>query len=174
MRKEVSGMSALDFLADPSIVAFFGLAAIAVIAAVLVVEHKSLVYSAFFLGVLGMANAALFALLGFTFVGLFHVAVYIGAAVTFILFSITMFEDVPSIERPIRLAAVISVLLAFFMIAGVFGFYLGKPFNPTYLDYRELAFLLTQKYWFALVVAALTLVTTLIEAITLARTEEGE
>jgi len=164
-------MSALDLAIDPSFIAFLAIAVMAILSSLLVVEHKSLVYSAFFLGVLGMANAALFALLGFTFIALFHVAVYIGAAVTFILFSITMFEEAPSIERPFRVVAGFTVLLTFLFLAVIFGIYLGKPLQPSYVDYRELARLLTQNYWFALIVAALTLVTTLIEAITLARRE---
>jgi len=164
-------MSAFDIAIDPSIVAFVAIAVLAILSSLLVVEHKSLVYSAFFLGVLGMANAALFALLGFTFIALFHVAVYIGAAVTFILFSITMFEEAPPLERSVRVVVAFSVLLTFLLLTLIFGLYLGKPLQPTYISYRELANLLTEKYWFALIVAALTLVTTLIEAITLARRE---
>jgi NADH-quinone oxidoreductase subunit J len=164
-------MSALELLSDPSILAFLALAVTAILSSLLVVSHKSLVYSAFFLGVLGMANAALFALLGFTFIALFHVAVYIGAAVTFVLFSVTMFEEAPSVERPIRIVAAFTVLAVFLLLATIFGLYLGKSFQPAYVNYRDLAALLTQKYWFALIVAALTLVTTLIEAITLARRE---
>lgn len=164
-------MSALELLSDPSILAFLALAITAILSSLLVVLHKSLVYSAFFLGVLGMVNAALFALLGFTFIALFHVAVYIGAAVTFILFSVTMFEEAPSVERPIRIVAAFTVLAVFLLLATIFGLYLGKSFQPAYVSYRDLAESLTQKYWFALIVAALTLVTTLIEAITLARRE---
>ena len=164
-------MSALELLSDPSILAFLALAVTAILSSLLVVAHKSLVYSAFFLGVLGMANAALFALLGFTFIALFHVAVYIGAAVTFVLFSVTMFEEAPSVERPIRIVAAFTVLAVFLLLATIFALYLGKSFQPAYVNYRDLAALLTQKYWFALIVAALTLVTTLIEAITLARRE---
>ena len=41
-------------------VMFFILAAAAVISAILVVEHKSLTYSAVFLAILGMTNATLF------------------------------------------------------------------------------------------------------------------
>jgi NADH-quinone oxidoreductase subunit J len=165
-------MSLFDFAIDPTVITFFSLAVVTIVSSILVIAHKSLVYSAFFLGVLGMANAALFALLGFTFIALFHVAVYIGAAVTFILFSITMFEEVPSVERPIRFVAAFSAVLTFVLLVGAFALYFGKAFQPMYVDYRVLAGLLVEKYWFALIVAALTLVTTLIEAITLARLED--
>ena len=92
-------------------VLFFVLAAAAVISAILVVEHKSLTYSAVFLALLGMANAALFVLLGFTFIAVFFISVYIGAAVTFILVSVTMFEEAPKVETPIRIVAFVSVIL---------------------------------------------------------------
>jgi len=172
MRKGAYVMSLSELAADPTVVTFFALAAVTIVSSILVIAHKSLVYSAFFLGVLGMANAALFALLGFTFVALFHVAVYIGAAVTFILFSITMFEEVPSVERPIRLIAALSAVLIFVLLVGTFTLYFNVPFQPGYIEYTELAKLLVERYWFALIIAALTLITTLIEAITLARLEE--
>lgn len=167
-------MSALEIALTPSFIVFVVLAAVAVASAFLVVEHKSLVYSAFFLGVLGMANAVIFSLLGFTFIALFHLAVYIGAAVTFILFAITMFEEVPPVERRVRFIAIFAALLAFVLIVGVFGTYFAGTVQPSYVDYKTLAGFLTEKYWFALLVAGLTLVTTLIEAITLARIERRE
>ena len=165
-------MNLFNLPIDLGVMVFIALAAVAVLSSLLVVEHKSLVYSAFFLGVLGMANAALFAMLGFTFIALFHVVVYIGAAVIFILFSITMFEETPSVGRPTKIIAAVLALLTFLLLAFIFVQFFGGPLQPVYLDFRELASLLVQKYWFALIVAALTLVTTLIEAITLARRED--
>jgi NADH-quinone oxidoreductase subunit J len=164
-------MSAFEMVLDPSFIVFILLASVAIVSAFIIVEHRSLVYAAFFLSVLGITNAVLFVLLGFAFIGLFQIAVYIGAAVTFIMFAITMFEEVPKVERRTRRITVIFVLSAFVLLAGVFGTYFGGALQPSYVSYRELTTLLVQKYWFALLVAALTLVTTLIEAITLARIE---
>lgn len=153
-------------------VMFFILAAAAVISAILVVEHKSLTYSAVFLAILGMTNATLFVLLGFTFIALFFISVYIGAAVTFILFSVTMFEEAPKVETPIRIVALISVILVAALLALGFGLNLGGGIPISSPSYMDLASLLTQKYGFALIIASLTLITTLIEAITIARKEE--
>jgi NADH-quinone oxidoreductase subunit J len=164
-------MSGFEIALDPSFIVFIVLASIAVLSAFLIVEYRSLVYAAFFLGVLGITNAVLFALLGFPFIALFQMAVYIGAAVTFILFSITLFEEVPKVERRTRLVTVVFVLSAFALLTGIFGTYFGGALHSSYVSYRELTTLLVEKYWFALLVAALTLVTTLIEAITLARIE---
>jgi NADH-quinone oxidoreductase subunit J len=158
---------------DYSIILFAALAVVSVVSAILVVEHKSLVYAALFLGILGMANATLFTLLGFNFLALFFVSVYIGAAVTFIIFSVSMFEEAPSVERPVRIVAMLSVGVAAVILVGVFATYFTGGIQTSYISYRELASLLTEKYGFALLIAALTLVTTLIEAITVARKEEA-
>ena len=165
-------MTVLDFALNPGTIVFLVLAALSIISAILVVEHKSLIYAALFLGILGMANAALFVMLGFSFIALFFVTVYIGAAVTFILFSVTMFQEAPKVERPVRIIAFISVILTGILLVLVFAFRFTDGVQPTYISYRDLASLLTEKYGFALIIAALTLVTTLIEGITIARREE--
>ncbi len=165
-------MISLEIALNAGTIAFLVLAIIAVISAVLTVENKSLIYSAVFLGILGMANAALFVLLGFSFLALFFISVYIGATVTFILFSITMFEEAPKVERPVRIIALVSVVLTAILLAVVFGLHFTDGIQPSYINYKDLASLLTEKYGFALIVAALTLITTLIEGITIARREE--
>lgn len=170
---ELNLASSIDFL-DIGTILFLLLAALAVISAIMVVKHKSLVYSAFFLGILGIANAMLFTLVGFNFIALFFLSVYIGAAVTFILFSVSMFEEAPTVERPVRIITIASVVVAGIVIGGVFALNFTGGVQTSYISYRELASLLAEKYWFALLVAALTLVTTLIEAITIARSEEAK
>ncbi|HLN89927.1 MAG TPA: NADH-quinone oxidoreductase subunit J [Candidatus Binatia bacterium] len=165
-------MTVLDIAFNPGTVVFLVLAAMSIVSAILVVEHKSLIYAALFLGTLGMANAALFVMLGFSFIALFFVTVYIGAAVTFILFSVTMFQEAPKVERPVRIIAFVSVVLTGILLVLVFAFRFSDGIQPVYVSYRDLASLLTEKYGFALIIAALTLITTLIEGITIARKEE--
>ena len=165
-------MVMFDIALNSGTLVFLLLAFVAIVSAILVVEHRSLIYSALFLGILGMANAVLFVLLGFSFIALFFVSVYIGAAVTFILFSVTMFEEAPKVERSIRIIAFVSVLLTAVLLVIVFVFRFTDGIQPSYISYRDLAILLTEKYGFALIIAALTLITTLIEGITIARREE--
>ena len=165
-------MTVLDIAFSPGTIIFLVLAAMSIVSAILVVEHKSLIYAALFLGTLGMANAALFVMLGFSFIALFFVTVYIGAAVTFILFSVTMFQEAPKVERPVRIIAFVSVVLTGILLVLVFAFRFSDGIQPVYVSYRDLASLLTEKYGFALIIAALTLITTLIEGITIARKEE--
>lgn len=162
----------IGFTFDSGTLTFLVLAAVSVIAAFFVVEHKSIVYSAFFLGILGMANAALFTLIGYNFIALFFVSVYLGAAVSFIVFSASMFEEAPPVERSVRIITIISVIVAAVILTWIFSQYFTGGIQPSYVSYRDLAILLTDKYGFALIIATLTLITTLIEAITIARNEE--
>jgi NADH-quinone oxidoreductase subunit J len=150
---------------------FFVLGTLAIAFSVLVVEHRSLVYGAVALGFLGMVNAALFALVGFTFIALFHLAVYVGAGVVFILFSVTMFRGVPTVELRAKGLAVAVAALVALSLAVIFWSYSIVPVDPEQISYLHLSRVFTQNYWFPLLVTAIALVTTLIEGITLARRE---
>lgn len=153
------------------LVVFSLLGTLAIAFSIVVVEHRSLVYGAVALGFLGMVNAALFALMGFTLVALFHLAIYVGAGVVFILFSVTMFRGVPTVEPAVKkLAALVAALMAI-SLAAIFWPYSTVPVTPISMDYRELSRIFTEGYWIPLLVTAVALVTTLIEGITLARRE---
>lgn len=150
------------------------LAASLVVFAILVVKAKSLVYAALSLGFLGMANAGIFVLLGYLFIALFHLAVYIGAAVIFILFSATLFKEVPDVELPTKVLAIIVIPLIVLVLIFVYLPFNNIEFVMRYFTYKGLSTLFVEKYWFPLIVTALALVTTLIEAVTLARKEVKE
>jgi len=147
----------------------------AIVFSLLVVEHKSLVYSALSLAFLGISNAALFALLGFDYIALFQISVYVGAAVMFILFSATLFREIPPTEVPMRAAAIGIAILVIAAIAAIFLPYNEVVLSPVSIPWDKeggLARTLVQSYWFPFLVVALALITTLIEGITLARREE--
>ena len=165
-------MSLNSLVPEGADLAVFTLASIAlVVASALVIKHRSLVYAAFFLSIAGMANAVLFALLGYTFIALFHIAVYVGAAVTFILFSITMFKDVGPVEPRARGLAALSTILICLALIGLFYSGWNIPLEVKPIPYMEMASYFLTSYWFTIIVATIALVTTLIEAITLARRE---
>ena len=159
-------------LTEPSGIIFLLSSLLTVAAAALVVWHRSIVYSAFFLSMVGVGNSILFTLLGFPVIALFHLAVYVGAAVTFILFSVIMFKEAPVVEPPFRALSLVAALSIALILINIFSVVRAEP--SFFLKLRDLTSLLVGKYWFALIVAAITLVTTLIEAITLARREEVE
>jgi len=155
------------------LIIFSALALIAIIASIVVVEHRSLVYAALALAFLGIANAALFALLGFPFIALFHLAVYVGAAVIFILFFVTMLREAPLVDVPTRALALVMtvIILLLSTVILVSGSIFEMPVATLTAGYRELAGILVTRFWFPLIIAALALIVTLIEAITLARRE---
>lgn len=153
------------------IIVFAILGTLAIAFSLLVVEHRSLVYGAISLGFLGIVNAALFALIGFTFIALFHLAVYVGAGVIFILFSVTMFRRAPTVEIRVKRIALVIVTLIAISLAAIFWSYSNISVVAQSISYRELSKVFTRDYWFPFLVTAIALVTTLIEGITLARKE---
>ncbi len=161
----------MSLLIDMTTLTFLLTAALALISAALVVGHRSLVYAAFFLDILGTANAILFALLGFPLVAVFQLTVYVGSAVTFILFSVVMLKEVPRLTVPIREFAIVTIVLTVLALAGIF--YSATAIQPVVetVELSELTSLVVHKYWFALLLSILSMATTLIEAITLARRE---
>lgn len=161
----------MSLLIDLTTLTFLLSAALALISAALVVGHRSLVYAAFFLDILGTANAILFALLGFPLVAVFQLTVYVGSAVTFILFSVVMLKEIPGLIVPIQEFAIVTIVLAVLALAGIF--YSATAIQPVVetVELSELTSLVVHKYWFALLLSILSMATTLIEAITLARRE---
>lgn len=141
-------------------------AAIAVVSSILTIEHKSTVYAAFFLGVLGVSNAILISLLGFTIISVFMLAVYVGTVVIFILFSVTLMRETESSSRKLEVTALISSTMMLLVIFYTFTFFRMNP--PSHTPYMEIVKCLISEYKFPLVVATLTLATTIIEAIALA------
>ena len=115
--------------------AFSSLAIALIVFAVLVVGQKSLIYSAMSLGLLGMANAGLFAFLGYTLIAVFHLVVYIGAAVIFIMFSVTMFREVPDIEVSSKILKAITVPLIAIILIYIYSPYLNETFKLQYFAY---------------------------------------
>ncbi len=65
----------------------------AIVFSTLTVFHKSLIYSSVFLALLGLANAAIFAMLGYYLVAFVQIVIYVGAAVLFIVISVSMFRE---------------------------------------------------------------------------------
>lgn len=62
----------------------------AIVSAFLAVRVKEDFYSAVLLGLTGLGVAALMGLLGYTFLAAFHVMVYVGATVTFVVFGVLL------------------------------------------------------------------------------------
>ncbi len=153
-------------------VIFLFSAALLLISAVLVIELRSHVYAAFFLEMVGLTNAILFALQGLALIAIFQLLVYVGATVTFILFSVLMFREARPVKPRLKLLdLLIGAGIAGLLAAGAFSIHKVSPAagEPS-LD-AVLPEVIVSEYGLALFLVFFTLLTTLIEALVLARRE---
>ncbi len=89
----------------------------------LTVTHRSLIYSALFLSLLGLANAAIFFILGFILVAFMQIIIYVGAAVLFIIMSVSMMKEPPKMYIGVKYAALgaaaaLAIALFLMLFAG--------------------------------------------------------
>ena len=141
--------------------------------AVLVVQSRSLVYSAAFLGFLGLANASLFALLGYGLVAIIHVLVYVGAAVLFIVLAVTMMKE-PARQYTNLLLGLLSGALFFILLL---GFVATSPYGlaelpPFTIDYSHIVNYFIANARPAVLILVVSLAAALIASIHIARSEE--
>ncbi len=165
-------MIEFNFLIPIEDTIFLFSAALLLISAVLVIELRSHVYAAFFLEMVGLANAVLFALQGLALIAIFQLVVYVGATVTFILFSVLMFKEAKPVKPRFKLLdLLIGAGIAGLLAVGAFSIYkvsptAGKPSLDVTLPEK-----IVSEYGLALFLVFFTLLTTLIEALVLARRE---
>lgn len=143
------------------------------VAAYYVVRHSDLVYASIALALLGLANAGLMALLGFGVVASFVVIVYVGAAVMFIILSISMLGGGgEEVRDEVRGAAAGGAALATLLVV-MAGLGLFKAYAPVgQYTLRQVAEVLLSKYLPVLGVLMVALAATLVEAIAVAKRGE--
>ncbi|WP_338600161.1 NADH-quinone oxidoreductase subunit J [Sulfolobus tengchongensis] len=150
---------------------FFGIMAIAF--SIYIVRARNVFYGAVSLAFLGVSIAALIALEApatYGIYSIFHILLYVGATVTFLAISLVMFKDLEvKVSRgnlgvlvggAVALLFLIVIFLSVFQVSSV-------PLQP--LNFQMLANDLLENYWFPLIILIIALLTTLIEAISLAR-----
>src|SRR6058998_1859274 len=98
--------------------AFLVVAAITVVGAIMAIEARDLVYGAAALGISFLGIAGLFILLDASYVAAFQIAVYIGAVVVLILFTVMLVGPAKG-EAPMELKRV--SLLAAVLVATLIG-----------------------------------------------------
>lgn len=140
-----------------------------IIVAILVVLVEDLVYASSLLAILGSLTAAMVAVAGYYLVAAFIVIVYVGAAVMFIVLSISMLGGRgPEVRNNIVGVAVALVTLAILSTALIT---LGVPSLelPVSVNARVISDNLTTGYLSVLLVLIVALAATVLEGIAVAR-----
>ena len=138
--------------------------------AYLVVRGEDLVYASASLAVLGMFNALLIAMLGYTLVSVFLVIVYVGAAVMFIIITVSMLGGRGGETRDefkglfaAGSFAIVALLLVY-RLGAHYGFRSPGQVSPS-----EVASSLLSGHTFVIGLIFLALAATLVEAIAITR-----
>jgi len=154
------------------IITFISASILAILSAVMIVKTKSLIYSALFLGLLGISMAIFFALMGYQIVSLFQIIVYVGATVTFIIFSIVMLRETYVMEVSSKILSISTATLILLVFAAIIFYTTGTySLIPIDVSYDKVTELLMENYTLPLIIVIFALITTLIEGIIIARKE---
>ncbi len=141
-----------------------------VFTAFLVVRGNDLVYSSSSLAVLGMLNALMIALLGYYLVASFLVVVYVGAAVMFIIITVSMIGGKEPEGREESKGFFTAGILgsAMFLLLTSIAAYLGFQ-RPGTIPASQVAVSILSGHEAVVGVILVALAATLIEAIAIAR-----
>ncbi|MBW9141060.1 MAG: NADH-quinone oxidoreductase subunit J [Candidatus Aramenus sp.] len=155
------------------IFAFFSVVAMA--SAIFIVRARNVFYSAIALAFLGVSVAILIADISpeaYSIYSAFHLLLYVGATVVFLSISLVMFKGIDVKEGRIPWSGLLSVIataVIFIVILVTVG---NLPsISPKTVDLQSLAVEILQGYWFPAIILVIGLLTTVIEAISLARRE---
>jgi len=160
--------------------AFLAFAFVTVIAAILAIEARDLVYGAVALGVSFLGVAGLFILLDASYVAAFQISVYIGAVVVLILFTVMLVGpakgDGPMEFKKASLfgAVLISLMLGMAGTLATTTAFPGREVCGSGCDLQLLSTTLLIDYGIQLELLALVLAAAVIGALTLAKAEKKE
>jgi len=150
---------------------FFGV--ISIVASLFITRQKNVFYAAVALVFLGISVAAMIALLNtsYSFYSAFHILLYVGSTVVFLAISLVMFRglDVKEVKVPwAPLVALVVGILIFLDLSVSFSSITPSTVVSSF-SLQTLANDILQNYWFPAIIIIIALLTTMIEAITLAR-----
>ncbi|MEX0787407.1 MAG: NADH-quinone oxidoreductase subunit J [Anaerolineales bacterium] len=164
----------------PDLIVFFGLAAVAIASAVLMIASSNAIYSALYLVVNLTASAVFYLLLAAPFIALVQVTVYAGAIMVLFLFVIMLLgADRVELKPGLPMQAPIAVGLGFALIV-ILGYGLMSgvgtgaegPILP--VDFggpRQVGEVLFQSYLLPFEVTSVLLLVAMVGAIVLTRDE---
>ena len=155
----------------PYIIGFTGI--FMIIAAIAVTKLKDLVYASIALSFVGILNAAIIGLLGFPVIAAFVITVYVGAAVMFIILSVSMLRPTEAETREEFRGSFVATLFGLGIAASAVAVDLVKTYHkPGPHPLSAVSSILLSKYLVVLGVLFVALAATLVEAISIARRGE--
>lgn len=155
------------------IVIFAIFSIVSIISAIFILNSRNIFYSAVALAFLGISIAVLIADLApasYSIYSAFHILLYVGATVVFLSVSMVIFKDLYVRQEqvtPSGIAVAVSAVVLF--LAVILGLSSSSSPQISPVSLQQLADDLLSGFWFPAVVLVIALLTTLIEAITLAR-----
>lgn len=146
---------------------------LSIASAIFIVTSRNVFYAAVTLAFLGISVAALIAIMApdsYSLYSAFHLLLYVGAAVVFLAISLVMFRALEVKQVNIRWAPIMAILssIAIFAVV-VLSLTSINVAIPQPLDLSHLGEIILTNYWFPAIILVIGLLTTLIEAIALAR-----
>ena len=166
-------------LSIPPDVTFVVLTTITLLAAIMALQAKELIYGAISLAVSFMGIAGFFVFLDAPYLAMLQIAVYVGAVVVLILFTIMLVrrEEVGKDETPeggegaagLWIAGLLAVAIA--GVAALAGPNLPTTLQPANLPISQLGPVLAGTYPVPLIILALLLSAALLGALVLAKVE---
>lgn len=173
-------MTWVQHMADPI---FIGVAVLTIGSAIIALETRELIYGAIALAISMMGIAGFFLLLDSPFVAMFQIAVYVGAVVVLVIFTVMLVRTqalFSTKEDRGRKGAGIVLMLIFIGALGSI-FIVSALNNPKFgtsqtppIDFVAIGKQMVTYYGPALIVLALTLAGSVIGALALARREDIE
>ena len=168
-------------IAIPPDLIFVILAAVTLIAAVLALQAKELIYGAIALGISFIGIAGFFVFLDAPYLAMLQIAVYVGAVVVLILFTIMLVRREQSdelVDRPEGGQGAVGLWLAGLLAVGIAGVAaLAAPNLPSTpppgnLPVSSLGLVLAAQYPIPLIILALLISAALLGALVLAKVEK--
>jgi len=173
-------MTWVQHMADP---VFIGVAVLTIGSAIIALETRELIYGAIALAISMMGIAGFFLLLDSPFVAMFQIAVYVGAVVVLVIFTVMLVRTQALFSAKedkgrkgagiVLMLILIGALGSIFLVSALNNPKFGTSQTPP-IDFVAIGKHMVPYYGPALIVLALTLAGSVIGALALARREDIE
>jgi len=162
-------------MVDP---AFIAVSVITIGSAIVALEFREIIYGAIALAISLLGIAAFFVLLDATFVAMFQVAVYVGAVVVLVIFTIMLVRREAWMTVPEGRRKVMGLVIMFVTMFGLGAAFIASGLTEqgvpeTTVTFKQIGEQMLTYYSPVLIAMALTLAGAVIGALALAKVELG-